>query len=108
MNATGLGDTGMELTAILISQDRELASALTNSIESAKSFQIMVDLKGYPPRQTLEIRLRQMQPDVVLIDLASNLDAACELVQSVLEASPNTHVIGFHRENDSDALLRTL
>ncbi len=98
----------MELTAILICQDRELATVFTRSVENSRSFQIMADLKGYPPRQTLEIRLRQVQPDVVLIDLVSSLDAACELIQIITQVSPLTHIIGLHNANDSDALLRSL
>lgn len=98
----------MELTAILICQDRELASVFTRSVEHSRSFQIMADLKGYPPRQTLEIRLRQFQPDVVLLDLSSSLDAACELIQIITQVAPLTHVIGLHNANDSEALLRSL
>lgn len=98
----------MELTAILICQDRELASVFTRSVENSRSFQIMADLKGYPPRQTLEIRLRQVQPDVVLLDLSSSLDAACELIQIITQVAPLTHVIGLHNANDSEALLRSL
>lgn len=108
MNSTPYGSMGVELSAILICQDRELASVFTRSVENSKAFQIMADLKGYPPRQTLEIRLRQVQPDVVLIDLASNLDAGCELIQMVAQAAPTAHIIGIHNSNDSEALLRSL
>jgi len=98
----------VELSAVLICQDRELAAAFTRSVENSRAFQIMADLKGYPPRQTLEIRLRQVQPDVVIIDLASNLESACELIQIVTQASPTSSVIGIHTSNDSEALLRSL
>ncbi|MBZ2185495.1 MAG: AAA family ATPase [Bryobacter sp.] len=99
---------GMDLTAILVCQDRDLASAFTRSVEKSRAFQIMADLKGYPPRQTLEIRLRQVQPDVVLLDLASNLETALEIIQIVSQVAPAAHVIGIHNTNDSDALLRSL
>lgn len=99
---------GVELSAILICQDRELAATFTRSVENSRAFQIMADLKGYPPRQTLEIRLRQVQPDVVLVDLASNLDAACDLIQLISQAAPSASIIGIHNANDSEALLRSL
>lgn len=108
MNATSFGSMGVDLTAILICQDRELAATFIRSVESSRAFQIMADLKGYPTRQTLEIRLRQVQPDVVLLDVASELDSACELIQIIQQVSPSTHVIAIHRENNSDALLRVL
>ena len=108
MNSASFGSIGVELTAILICQDRELASVFTRSLEQSRAFQVMADLKGYPPRQTLEIRLRQVQPDVVLLDLASNIEAACELIQMIAQVAPATSVIGIHSQNDSDALLRSL
>ncbi len=108
MNSSSYGAMNLDLTAILICQDRDLASALTQSVEASRSFQIMADLKSYPPKQTLEIRLRQVQPDVVLLDLASNLDSACELIEIIGRVAPATNVIGIHRKNDSDALLRSL
>jgi pilus assembly protein CpaE len=108
MNSNSFGSMGVELSAVLICQDRELASAFTRSVESSRAFQIMADLKGYPPRQTLEIRLRQVQPDVVLVDLASNLDAACDLIQTITQVAPATTVIGIHRSNHSEALMRSL
>lgn len=105
MSSTG---REVELTAILVAQDRELAAAFTDSVERTRSFQILADLKSYPPRQTIEIRLRQVQPSVVLIDLASNCDAACELIQTISEVAPAAQIIGLHRYNDSEALLRSL
>jgi pilus assembly protein CpaE len=102
------GSTDIELTAILVCQDRDLAAAFTRSVDKSRAFQIMSDLKAYPSRQTLEIRLRQVQPDVVFLDLASNLDSALEIIQIVGQVSPETHVIGIHNSNDSDALLRSL
>lgn len=108
MSPSSFGTINVDVTAILICQDRELASSLTLSVESSRAFQVMADLKSYPPRATIEIRLRQVQPDVVLLDLASNLDAACELIELIGQVSPMTHVIGIHRQNDSGALLRSL
>jgi pilus assembly protein CpaE len=108
MSSTSFAGRGAELTAILIAQDRDLAAAFTASVEQTRSFQILSDLKNYPPRQTIEIRLRQVQPSVVVVDLASNCDTACELIQTICEIAPSAHVIGIHRHNDSDALLRSL
>ena len=99
---------GRELTAILICQDRDLAVAFQHSISASRTFQVVGDLKSYPTRQTLEIRIRQLQPDVVFVDTASNLNTACEIIQAISEISPSLHIIGIHRQNDSEALLRCL
>lgn len=96
------------LTALAIIPDRELASHLSSALERTHSFQILSELKSYPPLQTLEIRVRQTKPDVILLDLASDLDQACELIRSVSSLSLRAQVVGLHVRNDSDAILRSL
>ncbi len=108
MASTAYGRNGGELTAILVAQDRELAAQFAASVESTRAFQIVSDLKGYPPKQTLELRLRQLQPDVVFVDLAGNIESACEVMQWISDSGCAVSVIGIHRQNDTDALLRSL
>ncbi len=99
---------GPALTALSIVPDRELASQFTASNERSRSFQIVAELKAYPTNQALEVRLRQVKPDVILLDLATDLDAACELIRSVTLLNQQTHIVGLHLRNDSDAILRSL
>jgi pilus assembly protein CpaE len=99
---------GAVLTALSIIPDRELAGQLTAALERTRSFQILSEFKTYPTQQTLEIRLRQTKPDVILLDLASDLDQACELIRSVAAFNLQAHVVGLHVRNDSDAILRSL
>jgi pilus assembly protein CpaE len=99
---------GPALTALSIIADRELASQLTASLERTRSFQVLSEFKSYPSQQTLEIRLRQTKPDVILLDLATNLDQACDLIRYVSSFNLQTHVVGLHVRNDSDAILRSL
>ena len=68
------------LTALIISPNRELAQDFASSQAEARAFQMLGDLKSYPTQQTLELRLRQLQPEVVLIDLGTDLDQACQLI----------------------------
>ncbi|HYL74170.1 MAG TPA: P-loop NTPase [Bryobacteraceae bacterium] len=96
------------LTALSIVPDRELASQFTQATEHSRAFQILSELKAYPSAQTLEIRLRQTKPDLVLLDLATDLDAACDLIRSITAISQQTHVVGLHVRNDSEAILRSL
>jgi pilus assembly protein CpaE len=97
-----------ELTALMIAPDRALAQQFSETLPLTRAFQVLADLKSYPTRQTLEIRLRQLQPDVLLLDLATNLEVAGDLIRLVSEAGSNTHVIGLHTRNDSEAILRSL
>src|SRR6202158_3069964 len=99
---------GPVLTALSVIPDRALASQFSLAIERTRAFQILSDFKSYPSQQTLEIRLRQTNPDVILLDLVSDLDVACELIRSINALNLQTHVVGLHVRNDSDAILRSL
>jgi pilus assembly protein CpaE len=99
---------GTVLTALSIVPNRELASQFSLAFEHTRAFQVLAELKQYPSQQTLEMRLRQTKPDVILLDLATDLDVACELIRSVLALHHPTHVVGLHVRNDSDAILRSL
>ncbi|MGA2324864.1 MAG: P-loop NTPase [Bryobacteraceae bacterium] len=97
-----------QLTALMIAPDRELARAFAESVGATRTFQILAELKTYPSQQVLEMRLRQLQPDVVLLDLATDLEQACELIHFVTSSNPSIHVVGLHSRNDSEAILRSL
>jgi pilus assembly protein CpaE len=99
---------GPVLTALAILPDRELATQLNSSLERTRSFQILSEFKSYPSVQTLEMRTRQTKPDVILLDLATDLDQACELTRAVAALDLRVHVVGLHVRNDSDAILRSL
>src|SRR5690349_554117 len=99
---------GPVLTALAIIPDRELASQFTSAIEQTRAFQILSEFKTYPSHQTLEIRVRQTKPEVVLLDLSSDLATACELIRSLASIDQPTHVVGLHLRNDSEAILRSL
>lgn len=94
-----------ELTALLISPNRELADAFLATVPAVKGFQVLGDLRTYPQQQTLDIRLRQLRPEVTLIDLTSNLEQAGELIRYLASLKPPVFSIGLHVQNDSEAIL---
>jgi pilus assembly protein CpaE len=96
------------LTALLIGGDRDLAQQLLASLEETHSFEVLSDLKGYPNEPTLEMRLRQIQPEVVFMDLATDFEAANRLIHFVSTFQPPTQVVGYHSANDPDILIRSL
>lgn len=105
MNVAG-GARERPLTAILVAGDRELADGFLKAAAEAKVFQILAELKGYPAAATLEMRLRQMQPDVLLLDLAADFDTACTLIAAAASIQPPIQVIGLHHRPDPDILIR--
>ncbi len=99
---------GRVLTALSVISNQELAIQFSAAIKSTGVFQVLSQFNSYPSPQTLEIRLRQTKPDVILLDLATDLDVACELIRWVSSLNFQTHVVGLHVRNDSEAVLRSL
>ena len=62
-----------EIAALLIAPDRALAQQFLATLPQTRAFQILADLKSYPPHQTLDIRARQLRPNIILLDLATDL-----------------------------------
>jgi len=98
--------TAQPLTALLVAPDRELAQQFVQA--ASRAFQILAELKTYPARPILEMRLRQLQPDLVVLDLATDFGAAEQLIRAVTGARPETQVVGLHWRNDSEAVLKSL
>lgn len=98
----------IELTALLVCPSRELAELFHSAIASSRTFEVLAELKSLPSQQTLEIRLRQLQPDVLLVDLSTDLEAAGELIRMVAGMRPAPFVIGLHTHNDSEVILQAL
>jgi pilus assembly protein CpaE len=88
------------LSAILIAPDRQLARQFTDSLASAHAFQIVAEMKTYPALKALEVRL--------LLDLATDLEAACNVIREAAAYRPGCRVIGLHRSNDSETILKSL
>src|SRR5712675_69227 len=97
-----------ELTSLVISPNRELAQMFSATLPSTRAFHILAEMKTYPPTQTLDIRLRQLRPDLVFLDLATDLSQATELIEFIAAIRPPVYVVGLHTHNDSDAILRSL
>src|ERR1051326_33282 len=93
-----------EIAALLIAPNRELASQFLATIPQTRAFQVLADLKSYPPRQTLEIRVRQLRPHVVLLDLASDLAVAVDLIRFLSALHPPAYVVGLHIDRKSTCL----
>jgi pilus assembly protein CpaE len=97
-----------ELTSLLISPNRELAQQFSATLPAARSFHILAEMKTYPPVPTLDIRLRQLRPDLVFLDLTTDLDVATGLIEFIAGIRPPVYVVGLHTQNASDAILRSL
>jgi pilus assembly protein CpaE len=97
-----------EISALLIAPDRELAGKFLATLSQTNAFQILADLKSYPQPQTLEVRIRQLKPAVVLLDLASDTAQALELVRFLSGLATPILAVGLHNSNDPQAILQSL
>src|ERR1700677_4389544 len=97
-----------EIAALLIAPDRALTQQFLATLPQTRAFQILADLKSYPPQQTLDIRIKQLKPNVVLLDLASDLTAAVDVIKFIAAMSPPVHVVGLNTKNDPIAILQSL
>ncbi len=96
------------LSAILIAPDRQLARQFTDALAPAHAFQIAAEMKTYPASKALEVRLDQVRPDVLLLDLATDLEAACLIIREAATYRPGCRIVGLHPSNDSEAILKSL
>jgi pilus assembly protein CpaE len=68
----------------------------------------MADLKAYPAEQTLDIRIRQLNPDVVLLDVCSDIERAFEVVDHLTRVRFDISVVAIDRESRPETLLKVL
>jgi pilus assembly protein CpaE len=97
-----------ELAAVLICPNRVLAQQFSATIPETRAFNIIADIKRYPTPQQLDTRLRQLRPDVVLLDLSEDTDQAITLIPVVSAFKPTMHVIGLDEKNNADVIIRSL
>jgi pilus assembly protein CpaE len=100
--------TSTEITALIIAADAQLSRSFQETLSFARSFQISGEISGYPAPQVLEMRLNQAQPQAVLIDLATDLEKAAEVIEYLANLGRDIFIIGLHHSNDSSAILRSL
>ncbi len=96
-----------QLTALLIAPNRELAQAFMQTQVTTRAFHILSEMKSFLTSQALDLRLRQLKPDVVLLDLSSGLEQGLEMIQVVQAHPQKIPVIGLHIVNDSDVLVKS-
>jgi pilus assembly protein CpaE len=97
-----------EITALLVAPDRKLSGQLLGTLPETKAFQVVSELSAYPNAQTLEIRIRQMKPQVLLLDVGTDLAAALDLLKHAVAMNPPVPVVALHPQNDSGVILQTL
>src|SRR3974390_296284 len=96
------------LSALMIAPDRALATQFSRAMENLGAFEVLLDIKSYPSEQTLDIRVRQLRPEVVFVDVASDLDQSIAIIARIALMDPQVTAVALDSRSDSDTHLRLL
>ena len=102
------GAAKRSLRGLLICPDSALAGQFTRSIGAIADLDVKAQLDSYPAGPQAKEALREVAPELVLLDVATNLQVALELAALLIETDPHTAIVALHHSNDSDAILRSL
>jgi pilus assembly protein CpaE len=97
-----------QMNALLISPDRTVAQQFAAVANSAGTFEILTELQSYPAPETLATRMTQAGAEVLLLDVATDLDTAAALIRHASALRPAIPAIALHRSNDAQAILKSL
>lgn len=97
-----------QMNALLISPDRALAQQFRAIATEAGTFGIAAEVQTYPAPETLQTRMREAGAEVLLLDVATDLDTAAALIRRASASTPSIPSIALHRNNDSQAILKSL
>jgi pilus assembly protein CpaE len=100
--------SGRPLKAVAILPNRILAQQFLRALPESRAFQIDAEWTGYPALAQLESQLRQVGPDVVLVDVSADLSRAIALIEAVATGARPVPIIALHVANDAGPLLECL
>jgi pilus assembly protein CpaE len=102
------GNGKRELTALAVLPDRALEAQFSAALADSRGLHVLASLKAYPSAQVLDVRVRQLRPDVVVMDLSADPDLACQLIAQVAGFRPPVLVIALDARNSPDTILRSV
>lgn len=97
-----------QLAALAVLPNRSLAQQFLHALHESRAFQIAAEWTGYPSAAKLESQLRQARPEVLLIDVSSNLAQAAALIEVAAATAPPVPVIALDTGSQSPSLLECM
>lgn len=97
-----------ELTALLVSPNQSLLLEFAGANISSRSFQVLAEIRFYPTTQVIEMRLRQLRPEVVLLDMSSEPTAAAVILKHLVSYHSTIPVIGLGQVDNANILRDSL
>lgn len=100
--------SGTVLKAFLISPNREMADQFTRTLADSNTFRVISDMQEYPSDQALGLGLRELQPDVILLDVLTNGERASGLLGFIATYRPQVFSVALYMKPDGEAIVRLL
>jgi len=97
-----------QFSALAILPNRSLAQQFLRALPESRAFHIAAEWASYPTAAKLESQLRDVRPQVVLLDVSTNLAQATALIETVASGALPVPVIALHVANEAGALLECL
>lgn len=96
------------LTALAILPNQTLAQQYRSLASNGGEFDILSEWKTYPSGEALERALREMTPNVLLLDLSFNLEQATAVIELAAQMRSECAVVALHTTNDASFVLQAL
>ena len=95
-------------SALLIAPNRSLGGQLLARTGEDLDLAVTHQLDSYPAPEALAALVGSSKPDLVFLDLATDLDAACGLIRTLAALHPDIHVVGLDQCKDSETVMKIL
>lgn len=96
------------IPVLLVCPDRRLAAMFNDAAATAGCFEVLAEVSKYAPSSTLEIRFRQLRPVAVVVDLATDPEAACEVIRVGALQDPPVLALGLDYAQRPEIVMQAL
>lgn len=93
---------------LLVCPDRRLAALFNEAAAAGGCFEVLAEVSKYAPSSTLEIRFRQLRPVAVVVDLATDPEAACEVIRMGALQDPPVLALGLDYAQRPEIIMQAL
>ncbi len=99
---------GYPRAALLVSPDRQMRHELGQLLSQEMASVPVFEMQSYPSRKALVESMSADAPDICLLDVTSDTEAAMTFITDLITVQPSTRVIALLGFNGPDLILRCL
>jgi Flp pilus assembly CpaE family ATPase len=99
---------GRPLPVLVVCPDRRLGALFSEAAAAAGCFEVLAEVSKYAPSSMLEIRFRQLRPAAVVVDLATDPAAACDVIRLGASQDPPVPAVGLDHSQRPEIVMQAL